>query len=248
MSQVHKLKTRAHKEVKELFWTALVIMIIRTFLYQPFVIPSGSMIPELLVGDFLLVNKFVYGYGNETFPFRFKLMSDRWKHQNPKRGDIVVFNNYKDPELRDYVKRLIALPGEKVQVIDGVIHVNGKPFQLKRVEDYSYTERGRMLVVDQYVETNCDGHSYNILKRHSFGQGTGDNTKEYTVPEDHYFLMGNNRDNSIDSRWMEDVGFVHKEQLLGRADIIFFSSEAKWYEIHKWIFGMRPKRILKILN
>lgn len=239
---------RIKKETKELFWTALIIVVIRTFLYQPFVIPSGSMIPELLVGDFLLVNKFAYGYGNETFPFRFKIMQNRWHHSDPKRGDIVVFNNYKDPELRDYVKRLIALPGDKVQVRDGVIYVNNQAYSLKRVEDYNYTDRDRLVVAEQYDETNADGHTYRILKHTPFGQYDCDNTPEYTVPQDHYFVMGNNRDHSVDSRWMNDVGFVHKEQLLGRAEIIFFSSEAKWYEIHKWVFGMRPKRILKILN
>lgn len=241
-------QARMHKEARELFWTALIIMVIRTFLYQPFVIPSGSMIPELLVGDFLLVNKFAYGYGNETFPFRFKLMENRWHHVDPKRGDIVVFNNYKDPEQRDYVKRLIALPGDKVQVRDGVIHVNGQPYNLKRVEDFHYTDRDRLVVAEQYDETNADGRTYRILKSYPFGQHKGDNTPEYTVPAEHYFMMGNNRDHSVDSRWMQDVGFVHKEQLLGRAEIIFFSSEAKWYEIHKWIFGMRPKRILRVLN
>lgn len=241
-------QNRLKKEVRELFWTALIIMVIRTFFYQPFVIPSGSMIPELLVGDFLLVNKFCYGYGNETFPFRFKLMKERWHHAEPKRGDIVVFNNYKDPELRDYVKRLIALPGDRVQVQQGIIHVNGEPFKLKRIEDFSYTDRDHLVVVEQYEETNIDGRTYRILKNKPFGQGKNDTTPEYVVPENHYFCMGNNRDNSIDSRWMDEVGFVHKEQLLGRAEIIFFSSEAKWYEIHKWIFGMRPKRILKVLQ
>lgn len=241
-------KNRLKKEARELFWTALIIIVIQTFFYRPFVIPSGSMIPELLVGDFLLVNKFCYGYGNETFPFRFKWMKERWHHVDPKRGDIIVFNNYKDPELRDYVKRLIALPGDRVQVIKGVIHVNGEPFKLKRVEDFSYTDHDHMVVSEQYEETNTDGRTYHILKSKPFGEGKNDTTPEYTVPADHYFAMGNNRDRSIDSRWMDEVGFVHKEQLLGRAEIIFFSSEAKWYEVHKWVFGMRPKRILKVLQ
>jgi signal peptidase I len=243
------LVQRAKKELKELTYLFVVIMVIRTFLYQPFNIPSGSMIPTLLVGDFLLVNKFCYGYGNESFPLRFKILSTRLFHKNPERGDIVVFNNPNHEHL-DYIKRLVGLPGDRIHVRGGVLHINGTPVKLERIENFNNynTERDRLDIVPQYLETLPNGVTHPILKQIPFGQARYDNTEELTVPADHFFMMGDNRDNSEDSRSPRQVGFIHKDLLMGKAVIIFFSTQAKWYEVHKWLFGMRPERILKVLR
>jgi signal peptidase I len=253
---------RFRKEARELTLIFIVVMVLRTFFYQPFSIPSGSMIPTLLVGDFLLVNKFNYGFGNETFPLRFKILNSRLFHSDPQRGDIVVFNNPLHENL-DYIKRLVGLPGDRIQVkggeiedngkiikvSGGVLHINGESVKLKRIENFdNYTPQGRLDVTPQFIETLPNGVSHPILKKFSFGRGHYDNTVEFTVPEGHYFMMGDNRDDSIDSRNQQQVGFINRDLVLGQASIIFFSTEAKWYEIQNWIFGIRPKRFLTVLK
>jgi signal peptidase I len=233
---------RAKKEAKEFFIIFAIVMVIRTFFYQPFSIPSGSMIPTLLVGDFIFGNKIVYGYSNETFPFRFKILSQRLFHKDPKRGDIVIFNNPKHEHL-DYIKRLVGLPGDKIQVIKGILHINGKAVELKRIEDYhTFDDENRLLVAPQYLETLPGGVVHKIIKIHPLGEGHYDDTEEFTVPADHFFMMGDNRDNSIDSREQSRVGFIHKDLVMGRADLIFFSTSAKWYQVIDWFTGVRPTR------
>lgn len=244
-------------EIRGIIYAFIGAILIRTFLYHPFNIPSGSMYPTLMVGDFLFANKFVYGFSHQAYPFRPEIHKGRIMELGyPKRGDIIVFNSFKDPEKRDFIKRCVGLPGDKIQIIKGVLHINDESVLLERVEDYTWIdlETGQALVVPQYKESFRTGGSESpliqhlILKRRPFGQGSLDNTPIFVVPEDHYFMMGDNRDNSKDSRVIDEVGFIHKDFIIGRADFLFFSSEAKWYEIDKWLPGMRLERVFTIIK
>jgi signal peptidase I len=190
------------KEIRGFAVAFAIAMLIRTFLYQPFNIPSGSMIPTLLIGDYLFVSKFSYGYSRHSFPFGLKIFSGRVWPTAPKQGDVAVFYNPKHNNL-DYIKRVIGLPGDHIQVVEGVLHINGQPVTLERIEDYhTLGKDGRLQVIPQYIETLPNGLKHRILKSAPFGKGHLDNTQVYIVPEGHYFMMGDNRDNSSDSRWL----------------------------------------------
>ena len=194
---------------------------IRTFLYQPFSIPSGAMMPTLLVGDHLLLSKYTYGYSRYSLPFSLPLFAGRKFASDPDRGDLVVFRLPKDPST-DYVKRVVGLPSERIQMINGVLHINGIAVRRERIEDFIDTEdNGRQVRIKQWRETLPNGVSYRTLDL--IDNGFYDNTKEYRVPAGHYFMMGDNRDNSTDSRVESAVGYVPLENLVGRAQIIYFS-------------------------
>ncbi|MDR1827395.1 MAG: signal peptidase I [Methylobacteriaceae bacterium] len=214
--------------IRVIIEAVLIALVIRTILFQPFNIPSSSMEPNLLIGDYLFISKYSYGYSRHSFPFSPPLFSGRVWASEPKRGDVVVFKKPSDTN-QDYIKRVIGLPGDRLQMINGIIHINGVAFkrELKQTrpekewsEQYQrwYTYSG----VSYYTETNPEGVSY--LIREALGdRGENDNTREYVVPEGHYFMMGDNRDRSEDSRG--DVGFVPFDNLEGRAEILFFSIE-----------------------
>ena len=239
---------RVKKEIRGFAVAFAIAMIIRTFLFQPFNIPSGSMIPTLLIGDYLFVNKFSYGYSRHSFPFGPPIFKGRVLEGQPKRGDVVVFFNPKHDNL-DYIKRLVGMPGDRVQVKDGVLHINDQAVVLEKIDDYHTTGKdGHLLVIPQYTETLPGGVKHRILKSAPFGEGRLDNTEVFTVPEGHYFMMGDNRDNSSDSRVMSAVGYVPFENLIGKAEILFFSTESKWYEPWNWPFGLRYKRLLEIIR
>ncbi|MES2252575.1 MAG: signal peptidase I [Pseudomonadota bacterium] len=241
-------QSRAWMETKGFFNAFVVAMIIRTFLFQPFSIPSGSMYPTLMVGDFLFVNKYCYGYCNHTFPFAPHLMENRIVSTEPKQGDVVVFNNPKD-EGKDYIKRLIGKPGDRIQMKQGILHVNDVPVKLEKIDDYHMVdEEGHFLVMPRYMETLPNGVRHPILKGHPMGEGRLDNTEEFVVPAGHYFMMGDNRDNSLDSRVAEAVGFVPEKNLIGRAEILFFSTSAKWYQPWNWPFALRYERLLNFIR
>jgi signal peptidase I len=197
----------------------LLALVIRTFLFQPFSIPSGSMRPTLLEGDYLFVTKWAYGYSRHSFPFSPPLFSGRIWGEAPARGDVVVFKYPPNPSL-DYIKRVIGLPGDRVQMREGQLFINGEPVRREKVgqiDNPDITEQDRP--VDVYRETLPNGVSYDTL---DINPGSiEDTTREFVVPEGHYFMMGDNRDNSTDSRF--NVGFVPAENLVGRANIIFFS-------------------------
>ncbi len=198
-------------------------LLIRTFLFQPFNIPAGSMKPALLVGDYIFVSKFSYGYNRYSFPFSppLALISNRVFASEPERGDVVVFRLPKDPST-DYVKRVIGLPGDRIQMINGLLHINGTPVKRERIEDFVETEdNGREVHIKQWRETLPNGVSHATLDM--IENGFYDNTKEYLVPAGHYFMMGDNRDNSSDSRVEDAVGYVPAENLVGRAQIMFWS-------------------------
>jgi len=202
-------------------------LLVRTFLFQPFNIPAGSGKPTLLVGDYIFVSKFSYGYNRYSFPFSppLALISGRIFASEPERGDVVVFRSPKDPST-DFVKRLIGLPGDRIQMIDGLLHINGIPVKRERIEDYIETEEnGRQVRVKQWRETLPNGVSHSTLDL--IDNGFYDNTKEYRVPAGHYFMMGDNRDNSSDSRIENAIGYVPAENLIGRVQIIFWSVDEK---------------------
>jgi signal peptidase I len=231
-----------------IFHALIIALVIRTFLFQPFNIPSGSMKETLLVGDYLFVSKFSYGYSHYSLPFSPPLFSGRIWSGTPARGDVVVFRLPKD-DTTDYIKRVIGLPGDRIQMIDGVLNINGTPVKRERIEDFIETEEGsRATRVKRWRETLPNGVSYTTLDL--VDSGFYDNTPVYVVPPDHYFMMGDNRDNSTDSRVLSQVGYVPLENIVGRAQIIFFSiaeGEHAW-EVWKWPWAVRWSRLFSLVR
>jgi signal peptidase I len=224
----------------------LLALVIRTLLFQPFSIPSGSMRPTLLEGDYLFVTKWSYGYSRYSLPLSPNLFSGRIWGSEPERGDVVVFKLPPNPSL-DYIKRVVGMPGDTIQMIDGVLYINGDPVQRElvgQIENHDITEMERP--VDVWRETLPNGVSYDTLDLTP--NSVGDNTREFQVPEGHYFMMGDNRDNSTDSRF--SVGFVPHDHLVGRANIIFFSiaDGASPLELWKWPTQLRPSRIFSMVR
>jgi signal peptidase I, bacterial type len=227
----------------------ILALVIRTFLFQPFSIPSGSMRPTLLEGDYLFVTKWSYGYSRYSLPFSPNLFSGRILEGvfgTPQRGDVAVFKFPPNPSL-DYIKRVIGLPGDRIQMKGGQLFINGEPVPREKVGQINnpdITEVDRP--VDVYRETLPNGVSYDTLDLTP--NGIGDDTREYVVPEGHYFMMGDNRDNSTDSRF--SVGYVPAENLVGKANIIFFSiaGGASPLEIWKWPTDLRPGRLFTFVR
>jgi signal peptidase I len=230
--------------IRVIFHALLIAVVIRTFLFQPFNIPSGSMEATLLVGDYLFVSKYAYGYSHYSLPFSPPLFSGRIVATEPQRGDVVVFRLPKDDSV-DYIKRVIGLPGDRIQMIGGLLHINGQPVKRERIDDYIDTEeQGHPIRVKRWRETLPNGMSYTTLDR--VENGFYDDTPVYTVPPAHYFMMGDNRDNSTDSRVLSQVGYVPFENLVGRAEIIFFSigDGARAWQIWRWPWAVRWSRLL----
>jgi signal peptidase I len=226
----------------------LIALLIRTFAFQPFNIPSGSLIPTLLVGDYLFVSKYTYGYSKHSFPFSAVPIPGRIWGAEPKRGDIAVFKLPRDGET-DYIKRVIGLPGDRVQVLDGHLRINGVPVKKELAEPMKTVDAfGRLQQVPRYTETLPNGVTYHVIEREG-DTGYYDNTKEYLVPAGHFFMMGDNRDNSTDSREQSSsgVGFVPYENFVGRAEMIFFSIDegARPWEVWKWPTEVRWGRIFQ---
>ena len=227
--------------LRTIVYALLIAFFVRTLAYQPFNIPSGSMIPTLLVGDYLFVSKFSYGYSRYALPLGLGFFSGRILNNAPERGDIAVFRQ--PPSNRDdFIKRLVGIPGDRIQMINGVLHLNGKAVEKQRIEDFvARDRRGRTRRIAQYTETLPDGPSYTV--RESLGDnGPVDNTREFVVPAGQYFAMGDNRDDSNDSR---NWGFVPAENLVGRAEILFFSTDgtAGWLQPWRWPTATRFSRI-----
>jgi len=234
---------------KTVIYAGLIAIVIRTFLFQPFNIPSASMEATLLVGDYLFVQKFSYGYSRYTFPFGAWPVGDkmqgRFMGSQPTRGDVIVFK-YPQDNSTDFIKRLIGLPGETVQMKEGRLYINGAIVPRKRVADYVEKVGDEERHVPQYEETLPGGKTYFTLDRDS--NSPLDDTRLFKVPAGHYFMMGDNRDNSDDSR--QAVGFVPYENLEGKAMIRFFSTDgsARFWEVWKWPFAIRYTRILSLVN
>jgi signal peptidase I len=230
---------------KTIVYAVLIALVVRTVAYEPFNIPSGSMVPTLLVGDYLFVSKFSYGYSRYSLPFGLPLFSGRLFSHSPERGDVVVFKLPTDNST-DYIKRVIGLPGDHIQMKNGILNINGQPVQRRRIEDYLYQEGpGAVIPLAQYIETLPNGVQHRIIEMSD--NGPLDNTQEYVVPPGDYFMMGDNRDNSQDSRVLSAVGYVPGENLIGRAQFIFFSTDgsARLWEFWKWPFAVRYGRLLR---
>jgi signal peptidase I len=234
--------------VRVVIHALLIAVVIRTFLFQPFNIPSGSMMATLLVGDYLFVSKYTYGYSHYSFPFSPPVFSGRIFGSGPKRGDVVVFRLPRE-DSTDYIKRVIGLPGDRIQMIDGVLQINGEPIKRERAEDFVGQEDGPGIKrIKRWKETLPNGVVYYTLDL--VDNSFYDNTPVYTVPADHYFMMGDNRDNSTDSRVLSQVGYVPLENIVGRAELIFFSvgdGEAAW-KIWRWPWVVRWERLFSIVR
>ncbi len=279
--------------LKTIFWALLIAGAFRTILFQPFSIPSGSMKPELLIGDYLFVSKFAYGYSRYSLPFSpdwdWLFDGGRILASQPERGDVVVFKHPRhdacsqgaieqtwDFALRllqlrtspavddciDYVKRVVGLPGDRIQVKAGILHINGEPLPTERVADFvepyirlgsprpqyprcinAPVPPGGPCRKEQYVETFPSGREHRVLNIYGTVGGEGglpgrgaDDTPVFTVPEGHFFFMGDNRDNSVDSRFSGQVGMVPFENLIGRADIVALSSKGSFFAVWNWRF------------
>ncbi|MBL6604981.1 MAG: signal peptidase I [Alphaproteobacteria bacterium] len=227
--------------IKTLFIAGLIAISFRSVIAEPFNIPSGSMIPTLLVGDYLFVSKFSYGYSRHSFPFSAAPISNRVMASMPERGDVAVFRLPSNVSV-DYIKRVVGLPGDRIQVKRGILHINGQAVERRLVGNGNIASGQTSLVTQRYEEVFPDGHTH-IIQEVSDNQ-VFDNTPEFTVPEGHYFMMGDNRDNSRDSR-SSSVGFVPFENFIGRAEFLFFShgGDARFWEVWKWPFSVRISRI-----
>jgi signal peptidase I len=231
---------------KTLVYAIAIALFVRTFAYEPFNIPSGSMKPTLLVGDYLFVSKFAYGYSRYSLPLGLPLFEGRIMGSLPERGDVAVFKLPSDNRT-DYIKRIIGLPGDKIQVVNDVLYVNGEPVELRPIGDFVEDVDNRNVTVPMYEEHLPGGATHKIIDITS--NGPLDDTRVYEVPPGHVFAMGDNRDNSLDSR-VEQVGFIPLENLIGRAEIIFFSinGDSSLWEPWTWPFGIRYDRILSVIR
>ncbi len=256
----HSAKAPANgliENIKTLLYAGLIAVGVRTVAFEPFNIPSGSMIPTLLIGDYVFVSKYSYGYSKFSMPFSPPLFSGRIFSTMPKRGDVAVFRQTHDTSI-DYVKRVIGLPGDKVQVKAGQLYLNGTLVVRDAVGDYEADdENGTHILAKEYIEHLPAGPTHHLLKygdeEHYDAANEIDpnNTPEYLVPEGHLFMMGDNRDNSLDSRFMASgLGFVPMENLVGRAEFVFFSIDSQnpvwqfWY----WPMEIRWTRLLHVLH
>lgn len=230
--------------VKTIVYAVVIAVIIRTFLFEPFNIPSGSMIPTLLVGDYLFVAKYSYGFSHFSFPFSPDWFSGRVFGSVPHRGDVVVFRYPPDPS-EDYIKRVIGLPGDHVQVREGQLYINGQLVPREPAGDYVTDEDGIHMVLRRYKEDLPGGVGHYILK--ATDQGDMNNTNEYVVPTNELMVLGDNRDNSADSRFW---GYVPMENLVGKAEVLFFSINARdpWWEFWLWPFEIRWGRIGMVIH
>ena len=236
------------ENLKTLSYALLIALIIRSFFFQPFYIPSSSMEPTLLIGDRLFVSKYSYGYSRHSFPFSPKLFNNRFFEKIPQNGDVIVFKTPADNRT-DYIKRLIGLPGDTIQIINKDLYLNNIKIEKRKIDKKIKINCGDKIIdVDFFEETLPNGKKYVASYRID---GSMSNTDKFIVPRKHYFFMGDNRDCSKDSRFLSSVGYVHFDNFVGKAQIIFFSNNIKkgnFFNFWKWHESFRFKRFFnKIL-
>ncbi len=248
-----KKSSKNKSQKKEMGWfetliyAALLAVFFRSLFYEPFHIPSSSMKPNLLIGDYVFVSKLSYGYSKYSFPFgdKFNYFNGRIFSSEPQRGDVAVFRLPSEDSI-NYIKRVIGLPGDKIQMTQGILYINGN--RVEKEFDGFFTELdevGAPFDIMQYRENISNKKKFLVLDQIS--EAPQDNTRVYVVPQGHYFFMGDNRDNSRDSRY-GDVGFVPHENLVGKAKIIFFSNPKPIWQPINWIKSVRFSRIFDVIN
>jgi len=243
----------------EIFEVLAIVLVIRILIFEPFYIPSGSMNATLLEGDYVFATKYDYGYSNFSIPFSPNIISGRWPNWKPERGDIVIFRPPHHMNIR-YIKRLIGFPGDRIQMIGGVLHINGKMVNTTYIGKHKLSEGGKIREYNEYQEKLPDGKVYNILLDPTSWRR---NTKVFEVPPGHYFFLGDNRDNSLDSRYT--LGYVPEENLIAKAKIIYFSSQSSLFpkvdnqgnydynplyiltRFIPWVLSLSPSRIFRIV-
>ena len=233
--------------IKTLIYALIIAVIIRSLLLQPFYIPSSSMEPTLLVGDRLFVTKYSYGYSKHSFPFSPPILKNRIFFSEPKRGDVVVFKTPVDNRT-DYIKRLIGLPGDTIQFINGQLYLNEKLINRKKIAGKEFIRCGKFILeTNSFIETLPNGAKHQVVYKKT---GSLQNTKKFEVPLNQFFLLGDNRDCSRDSRYLDSVGYVSDVNLVGEAKVIFFSNDTnvssllKFWNLKK---SFRIKRLFKLL-
>jgi signal peptidase I len=234
--------------VKTILGAGLLAVGIHTFLFQPFYIPSGSMVPTLEVHDYLFVNKFCYGYSRYSFPYAPDFFAGRVPAGIPKRGDVVVLAPTPGAGAEDLIKRVIGLPGDTIQVTDGVLMINGAPVGLRDEGPFADDSDGFPVPVQKFAETLPGGVTHPLLKLTD--DGFMNNTPVYTVPAGDLFMMGDNRDNSLDSRVLDDLGYVPVRNVVGKAAMIFFSIDltSPWYAFWNWPAEIRWDRMFHCVS
>ena len=234
--------------LKTLFYALLIAIFIRSIFLQPFYIPSSSMEPNLLVGDRLFVTKYTYGYSKHSFPFSPNLFKGRIMFSEPKRGDVIVFKTPADNRT-DYIKRLIGLPGDVIQFIDGDLYINNNQIFKNLVSSEDVIFCGNQIIkVNTFEEKLPNGKKYKATYRKEY---SFQNSDKFLIPKNHFFFLGDNRDCSKDSRFLSTVGYVHKDNLVGKAQILFFSSDYRVGSIlkfWKWKEIIRTERFFKLIN
>ena len=239
------MKKKIIENIKTIIFALSIAMIIRSLLFQPFLIPSSSMEPTLLVGDRLFVSKFAYGYSRHSFPFSPGTSNKRFYNKKPSRGDVIVFKTPADNRT-DYIKRLIGIPGDTIQIINGLLYINDNLVKRKKIPFSKSVYCGdSKIIIDAYEETLPNDIKYIAVYSKI---GTMMNTDKFSVPKNKFFFMGDNRDCSKDSRFLTSVGYVNFNNLVGKARFIFFSNDIKkgsFIKFWKWNQSIRVKRFLK---
>ena len=233
------------ENLKTLFYALIIALFIRSLVIQPFYIPSSSMEPNLLVGDRLFVTKTSYGYSKHSFPFSPPILNGRILNKKPQRGDVIVFKTPADNRT-DYIKRLIGLPGDEIQFINGELYINNSQVikTILKKNDTLYCGPHK-IEVNTFKEQLPNGKTYTASYRKDVSYTDSD---KFLVPEKHFFMIGDNRDCSKDSRFLSEVGYVHEDNLVGKAQILFFSSDPRFgsiFNFFKWKDTVRINRFFK---
>jgi len=233
---------------KTLFYAIVAALIIRSFLFEPFSIPSGSMYPTLFVGDYLFVSKYTYGFSRHSLPLSFPIIPKRIFYKEPKRGDVIVFKTPEDNKT-DYIKRLIGLPGDEIQFIDGELYINNNQVLKTLIKSNQVIFCGSTQIKTIFFDEKLsNGKVYKAVYNSDY---SFQNSDKFIIPKKHFFLLGDNRDCSKDSRFLSEVGYVHQDNLVGKAQFLFFSSDYRIGSILKfWDWGniVRFNRFFKKIN